>query len=74
VKFIGKWIKLKNIILSEVTQSQKNTRYVLTDKWILAKMKLRILMIKLIDNVKSKKKEDNTKAWMLQSYSEGGRT
>jgi len=24
-KFIGKWIELENIILSEVTQSQKNT-------------------------------------------------
>ena len=25
VKFTGKWMELKNIILSEVTQSQKNT-------------------------------------------------
>ena len=25
MKFLGKWIKLENIILSEVTQSQKNT-------------------------------------------------
>jgi hypothetical protein len=25
MKFIGKWMKLKNIIVSEVTQSQKNT-------------------------------------------------
>jgi hypothetical protein len=25
IKFTGKWIKLKNIILSEVTQSQKST-------------------------------------------------
>jgi hypothetical protein len=24
-KFLGKWIELENIILSEVTQSQKNT-------------------------------------------------
>jgi len=24
-KFIGKWMELENIILSEVTQSQKNT-------------------------------------------------
>jgi hypothetical protein len=24
-EFIGKWLKLENIILSEVTQSQKNT-------------------------------------------------
>ena len=25
MKFLGKWMDLKNIILSEVTQSQKNT-------------------------------------------------
>jgi len=25
MKFIGKWMELKNIILSEVTQSQKTT-------------------------------------------------
>jgi hypothetical protein len=25
VKFLGKWLELENIILSEVTQSQKNT-------------------------------------------------
>ena len=25
MKFTGKWMKLKNIILSEVTQTQKNT-------------------------------------------------
>jgi hypothetical protein len=39
MKFTGKWIELKNIILSEVTQSQKNTLtwYVLTDKWVLSK-------------------------------------
>jgi hypothetical protein len=36
MKFAGKWMKLENIILSKVTQSQKNTRYTLTDKWILA--------------------------------------
>ena len=26
MKLLGKWIELENIILSEVTQSQKNTR------------------------------------------------
>ena len=40
MKFLGKWIELENIILSEVSQSQKDT--VLTDKWILAQ-KLGIL-------------------------------
>ena len=36
MKFLGKWMELENIILSEVTQSQKNTQYTLIDKWILA--------------------------------------
>jgi hypothetical protein len=31
MKFTGKWMKMENIILSEVTQSQKNTLYVFTD-------------------------------------------
>jgi len=38
MKFIGKWIELENIILSEITQPppKKTTWYALTDKWILA--------------------------------------
>ena len=37
MKFLGKWMELENIILSEVTQSQKeHTWYTLTEKWILA--------------------------------------
>jgi hypothetical protein len=37
MKFLVKWLYLEGIILSEVTQSQKNLKlYVLTDKWILA--------------------------------------
>ena len=54
--------------------SHKNhTYYVLTDKCILAKKKLRIPRIQLTDHMKPKKKEDHTKVWILQSYSEGGR-
>jgi hypothetical protein len=44
MKFLDiSWMYLENIILSEVTQSQKNTHdiHTLTDKWILAQ-KLRI--------------------------------
>ena len=26
MKFLGKWLELENIILSEVTQTQKNTQ------------------------------------------------
>jgi hypothetical protein len=33
MKFLGKWMELENIILSEVNQSQKNT--LITDKLIL---------------------------------------
>ena len=40
MKFTGKWMELGNIILSEVTQTQKNT-YGISDKWILIQ-KLRI--------------------------------
>ena len=36
--FPGKWTELENIILSKVTQTQKeHAWYVLTNKWILAK-------------------------------------
>ena len=34
MKFLGKWMELKNIILREVTK--KHTWYALTDKWIWA--------------------------------------
>jgi hypothetical protein len=48
MKFLGKWLKLENIILSEITQTTKeHTWYVLTDKWILAK-KLTMPMIQPI--------------------------
>ena len=36
MKFLGKWVELESVILSEVTQSQKNTHGMLTDKQILA--------------------------------------
>jgi hypothetical protein len=56
--FTRKWMELENIILSEVTQTQKNIHaiYVLTDKWIFVQ-KLRIPMIPLIEYVKLNKKE-----------------
>jgi hypothetical protein len=43
MKFADKWIKLENIILSDVIQSQKTIQFVLTDKWILAKTKTKNL-------------------------------
>jgi len=49
---------LENIILSEVTQSQKiHTWCTLTDKWILGK-RLEIPSIQLTDHMKLKEKED----------------
>ena len=50
-------MELENIILSKVPQSQKNTPYVVTDKWILAQ-KSRILNIQFTDHIKSTKKKD----------------
>ena len=34
IKFWGKWLELENIILGQVTQSQKNTHSMHTDKWV----------------------------------------
>jgi hypothetical protein len=54
MKFAGKWMELENI-LSEVTQSQKESIwYALTDKWILAQ-KLGIPKIQFRDHMKLKK-------------------
>ena len=37
MKFLGKWMELENITLSEVTQSQKiSLKKSLTNKWMLA--------------------------------------
>jgi len=58
MKSIGKWVELENIILSEVTQSQKNTKWcVLTGKWILAQ-KLKLPKMQSMDHQKLKKKDD----------------
>jgi hypothetical protein len=57
MKFTGKCMELENIILSEVTQSQRNEQYVLTDNWILAQ-KFRIPKMQFADHMKPKKKED----------------
>ena len=54
MKFLGKWIELENIILSEVTK--EHTWYVLIDKWILVQ-KLRIPKIQYTDHMKLKRKE-----------------
>ena len=50
MKFAGKCMELENIILSNVTQSQKNTH----DKWILGEK------IQLTNHIKLKKMEDQS--------------
>ena len=54
-------MELANIILSEVGNptTKEHTWYVLTDKWILAQ-KLRITKIPFTDQMKLKKKEDQS--------------
>ena len=53
-------MELENIILSEVTQSQKkHTWYAFIDKWILAQ-KFGIPKIQFPNHVKLKKKEDHS--------------
>jgi hypothetical protein len=59
IKFLDKWMYLEDIILSEVTQSQKNTHAIHSDKWILAQ-KLRISKIQFVKHMKFKKKEDQS--------------
>ena len=56
MKFLCKWMDLENIILSEVTQTQKNAHgmYSLISKCILAQ-KLRISKIEFTDHMKLKK-------------------
>jgi len=57
MKLIGKWIELENIILSKITQSQKNTHGIHSLKWILAK-KLGIPKIQFTNYMKLKKNKD----------------
>jgi hypothetical protein len=78
MKFLGKWIYLGDIFLSEVTQSQinktkqkksqqqqqKNTWYALTDKWILA-LKSRIPKIQLLKHKKIKKEDQQVDTSLL---------
>ena len=59
MKFLGKWMELEKIILSEVTQSQKNTWYALTDKWILVQ-KFGIPKTQFTYQIMPKKKEEQS--------------
>ena len=56
MKFLGKWMELESVILSEVTHSQKNTHGMHT-LWMLAQ-KLKINKLQFTQHRKLKKKED----------------
>jgi hypothetical protein len=60
INFLSKWMDLEAIILSEVTQSQKNTddMHSLISKWLLAQT-FKIPMIQFAKCIKLKKKEDH---------------
>jgi hypothetical protein len=55
--FVDKWMYLEDIILSEVTQSQKKSLDALTDKWILAQ-KHSTPKIHFAEHKKINKRED----------------
>jgi hypothetical protein len=57
MKFLGKWMDLKDIILSEVTQLQKKSHDILTDKCILAQKHIKP-KIQFARHMKLKKTED----------------
>jgi hypothetical protein len=59
MKFTGKWMEHENI-LSELTQSQKNTQYVLSDMWILAQ-KFGIPKIHFTDHMNEAQEEGRPK-------------
>ena len=68
MKFLGKWMELENISLSEVTQSQKNNTLLgelFTDGFLLPQ-KFGIYKIQFTDHMKPQK----TKMWMLQWFLE----
>ena len=59
IKFLGKWMELENIILSDSPIIKEHTRYVLTDKWILAQ-NLGIPKIQFTDHMNLRKKVDQS--------------
>jgi hypothetical protein len=60
MKFTGKWMELENIILSEVTQSEKNTHDMHSQRSGLLAQKLSIPKIKFKDHMKFKKNVDTS--------------
>jgi len=69
MKFLGKSIELENIILSEITQLQKNTHGMHSLMNELFSQMLQITRIQFTDHMKLNRKK--TKVWMLQAFLEG---
>jgi hypothetical protein len=65
MKFLGKWMHLEDIMLSEVAQLQKKS----LDKQILAQ-KLRISKIQFQNTLNSRRRK--TKVWISHSFLEWG--
>ena len=60
MKFLGKWMDLEGIILSD-TITKELTQYVLTDKWILAqKLRISRYNVQFAKRMKLKKNEDQS--------------
>ena len=70
MKFVGKWMELKNIILSEVTQTQKNTHGMYSLISVILAQELRIPMIQPTTIWSLRRRKTNMH--MLQSYIEWG--
>jgi hypothetical protein len=56
MKFLGKWMDLEDIVLSEVTQSQKNSHYMHS---LIRAQKLRIPKIQFTNHMKLKKEHQS---------------
>ena len=75
MKFAGKFMELENIILCEVTQTEMNSHYVLTDKWILTP-NLSIPMIQPAEHMELRRTEDpgiNASVYIGQQLDDHGR-
>ena len=65
IKFLGKWMDLENIILSEVTQSQSNRHGIYSLIIRILGKKFRIPMTQLTDHMKLKKEDQCVDASVL---------
>jgi hypothetical protein len=62
IKFLGKWMELENIILSEVTQSQKNTHFMHS---LILSRKFGITKIQFADHMNLNKKEEQSVDYLV---------